>query len=86
LNSPLLAQNIVFVDIPGGADSNHYRTENAARYLQSCQMTIVVAKVDRITTDVNFSQNYVDAYRRRRSGSVILVGTFSDVRDMQFST
>lgn len=44
-------------------------------------MTIVVAKIDRITNDLSFRQKYVDAFRRRRSGSVILVGTKSDVRD-----
>ena len=85
LKSPLLEQNVIFVDIPGGADSNHFRRDNADRYLQSCQMTIVVAKLTRMITDSIFSQQYLEAYRRRRTGSVILVGTFTDVRNLQFS-
>jgi hypothetical protein len=43
-------------------------------------MTIVVGRIDRIQDNIGFRQQYMDAFRRRRSGSVILVATRSDVR------
>ena len=77
-NSPTLAQNVIIADVPGVSDVNYFRVENAARYLQSCNTTIVVGKIDRLQDNVAFRQQYMDAYRRRRSGSVILVATRSD--------
>jgi hypothetical protein len=78
LSSPILAQNVTIADVPGVSDVNYFRVENAARYLQSCNTTIVVGKIDRLQDNVAFRQQYMDAYRRRRSGSVILVATRSD--------
>jgi hypothetical protein len=80
LSSPILEQNVIVADVPGGSDVNHFRVDNAGRYLQECDMTIVVGRIDRIQDNVGFRQQYMDAYRRRRSGSVILVATRSDVR------
>jgi hypothetical protein len=79
LNSPLLQQNVTVADVPGGLDINYFRTENAARYLHECDMTIVVGKIDRLQDNVSFQMQYMNAYRRKRSGSVILVATRSDV-------
>lgn len=78
LDSPVLAQNIVIADVPGVSDVNYFRVKNAAQYLQKCNTTIVVGKIDRLQDNVAFRQQYLDAYRRRRSGSVILVATRSD--------
>lgn len=78
LNSPILAQNVIIADVPGVSDVNYFRVDNAARYLQKCNTTIVVGKIDRLQDNVAFRQQYMDAYRRRRSGSVILVATRSD--------
>ncbi|KAI4944142.1 hypothetical protein J4E91_008997 [Alternaria rosae] len=86
LKSPILQQNVIIADVPGGADVNYFRRDTADRYLQSCQMTIVVAKIDRITNDLSFRQKYVDAFRRRRSGSVILVGTKSDILNSEINS
>jgi hypothetical protein len=80
LSSPILEQNLIVADVPGGSDVNHFRVDNAARYLQQCDMTIVVGKIDRLQDNVGFRQQYMSAFRRRRSGSVILVATRSDVR------
>jgi hypothetical protein len=79
-SSPILEQNVIVADVPGGSDVNHFRVDNAARYLQQCDMTIVVGRIDRIQDNIGFRQQYMDAFRRRRSGSVILVATRSDVR------
>lgn len=79
LNSPILEQNVIIADVPGGSDVNTFRIDNAARYLQQCDMTIVVGKIDRLQDNIGFRQQYMDAHRRRRSGSVILVATRSDV-------
>lgn len=66
-------------DVPGVTDTNYFRVENANRYLQSCDTTIVVGKIDRITDNPSFQNLYMEAFRRRRSGSVILVATRADV-------
>jgi hypothetical protein len=79
LDSSILQQNVVVADVPGGSDINHFRTENAARYLQHCDMTIVVGRIDRLKDNAPFQVQYTSAYRRKRSGSVILVATRSDV-------
>ncbi|CAO2655631.1 Nn.00g044340.m01.CDS01 [Neocucurbitaria sp. VM-36] len=78
LDSPILRQNEIIADVPGVSDTNYFRVENANRYLQSCDMTIVVGKIDRLQDNSSFQQQYMDAFRRRRSGSVILVATRSD--------
>lgn len=78
LKSPILAQNVIIADVPGASDVNYFRVENAAQYLQGCHTTIVVGKIDRLQDNVSYRQQYLDAYRRRRSGSVILVATRSD--------
>ncbi|KAJ4381797.1 hypothetical protein N0V86_003162 [Didymella sp. IMI 355093] len=78
LASPILAQNVIIADVPGVSDVNLFRVENAAQYLQKCSTTIVVGKIDRLQDNVAFRQQYMDAYRRRRSGSVVLVATRSD--------
>ncbi|KAF3034625.1 hypothetical protein E8E12_006678 [Didymella heteroderae] len=78
LASPILAQNVIIADVPGVSDVNYFRVQNAAEYLQKCSTTIVVGKIDRLQDNVGFRQQYLEAYRRRRSGSVILVATRSD--------
>lgn len=78
LKSPILAQKVIIADVPGVSDVNQFRVENAARYLQDCSTTIVVGKIDRLQDNAAFRQQYMDAFRRRRSGSVILVATRSD--------
>lgn len=79
LDSPILQQNVIVADVPGGSDINYFRIENAARYLQDCDMTIVVGKIDRLQDNTSFQSQYMEAFRRKRSGSVILVATRSDV-------
>ena len=79
LDSPILRQNIIVVDVPGGHDINYFRIENAARYLQECDITIAVGKTDRLQDNTSFQSQYMKAFRRRRSGSMILVATRSDV-------
>ncbi|KAF1941299.1 hypothetical protein EJ02DRAFT_466637 [Clathrospora elynae] len=69
LKRTILQENLSIADIPGGSDVNQIRMQNASRYLQSCHMTIVVAKMDSIVNDLSFQRQYMDAYRRRCSGS-----------------
>lgn len=82
LYSPILQQNVAIADVPGDSDTNYFRVENAARYLQECDMTIVVGKIDRLQDNNSFQSQYMEAYRRKRSGSVILVATRSDGRSI----
>lgn len=79
LDSPILEQKVIIADVPGGSDTNYFRVDNAARYLQECDITIVVAKIDRLQDNTSYQGQYMEGYRRRRSGSVILVATRTDV-------
>ena len=56
------------------------------RYMQRCNFTIVVAKVDRPENNTTFKRLYTEAFRRRRSGSVIMVITRSDDLNLQGKT
>ncbi|KAL6712302.1 hypothetical protein ACN47E_000179 [Coniothyrium glycines] len=77
-SSPILQQNVIVADVPGTSDTNYFRVQNANMYLQSCDTTIVVGKIDRLVDNPSFREQYMDAFRRRRSGSVVLVATRSD--------
>ncbi|ORY12845.1 hypothetical protein BCR34DRAFT_624118 [Clohesyomyces aquaticus] len=65
---------------PGTCDINNFRVENANRYLQACDLTVVVAHIDRAEKNAVFKRQYCEAYRRRRSESVVLVLTRSDAK------
>jgi len=79
LDSPILKQNVIVADVPGVSDINYFRVENAGRYLQECDRTMVVGKIDRLQDNSTFQHQYLEAFRRKRSGSVILIATRSDV-------
>jgi hypothetical protein len=76
--SRVLKQNIVIGDCPGITDKNRLRVESTRRYLQECDITIVVCRIDRANDQASLFNNINDAYRRGRSGGVIVVCTRSD--------
>jgi hypothetical protein len=78
LSSPILSQGIILADLPGASDVNRFRVDAANRYMQTCDITIVFAKIDRPERSLYLEKQYMDAYCRRRSESVIIVLTRSD--------
>ncbi|KAF2651015.1 hypothetical protein K491DRAFT_782176 [Lophiostoma macrostomum CBS 122681] len=74
----LMKQGVRLADCPGYSDINRFRVEATKRYLQACDLTIVVANIDRPLTNIEFKRQYMEAFPRRRSGSVMMVITKSD--------
>ena len=68
------------------SDTNRFRVDAANRYMQSCDITVCVAKIDRPEKNAQFKRQYMDAFRRRRSGSVIMVITRSDDLNLEGKT
>ncbi|KAF2116450.1 hypothetical protein BDV96DRAFT_52664 [Lophiotrema nucula] len=86
LEHPLL-KGLSLLDMPGVSDSNQWRVDATNRHLQKCDVSVVVSKIGgRPESDRPFEQFVKDAYRRRRSGSVILVATASDTVNMNNRT
>ncbi|OJD34166.1 tat pathway signal sequence [Diplodia corticola] len=77
-DSPILSQDIVLVDLPGTSDTNQTRVRASLQYLQDVQFIGVVAKVDRVETDADTHRYLIDAFRRKRGASVLMVATGSD--------
>ena len=82
-DSRVLLQNIVLGDCPGINDKNRLRVESTRRYLQDCHITIMVNRMDRAIDHASFHNNINNAYRRGRSGSIIVVCTRSDDINMK---
>lgn len=78
LNSRILEQGIIIADLPGTTDKIRSRVENAKRYLQLCDMTIVVNNMARAIDHAELHNHINDAFRRKRSGNTIVVCTRSD--------
>lgn len=77
LYSRILDQGTIIADLPGTSDKNRARVEAARAYLQQCDMTIVVNKIDRAIDHASFHNAINDSYRRKRSGNTIVVCTRS---------
>jgi hypothetical protein len=78
LDSRLLDQGIIIADLPGTTDKVRSRVDNAKKYLQLCDMTIVVNNMARAIDHAAMLNHINDSYRRKRSGNTIVVGTRSD--------
>ncbi|CAI6316475.1 unnamed protein product [Periconia digitata] len=78
-DSTLLSKNISIADCPGTSDINSARVEYTKTYLEDCDVTIIVNKIERVIDDRSMWENIKAAYRRKRSGSVIVICTGSDV-------
>ncbi|KAF2753948.1 hypothetical protein EJ05DRAFT_504546 [Pseudovirgaria hyperparasitica] len=78
VRSPLLAAGVTIADLPGISDINRTRVKTTQAYLKSCDYLIIVADIKRAETDTATHSNLIDAHRRRRGKSVIMVCTRSD--------
>ncbi|KAF1998322.1 hypothetical protein P154DRAFT_621882 [Amniculicola lignicola CBS 123094] len=86
IDSPILKQGIVLADLPGLSDINRFRVDASLRYMQNCDVTIVVAKIDRPEKSASLKKYIMEAFRRRRSGSVIVAITRSDDVNLEGKT
>ncbi|KAG9203245.1 hypothetical protein G6514_003164 [Epicoccum nigrum] len=77
-DSLLLEQGIIIADLPGTTDKVRSRVDNAKRYLQLCDVTIVVNNMARAIDHAAMHNHINESYRRKRSGNTIVVGTCSD--------
>jgi hypothetical protein len=84
LSSRILEQGIVIADLPGTTDKVRSRVDSAKRYLQSCDMTIVVNNMARAIDHAALMNHINESFRRKRSGNTIVVGTRSD--DLQVTS
>ncbi|KAK8214110.1 hypothetical protein IWZ01DRAFT_567910 [Phyllosticta capitalensis] len=78
LNSPLLDQSIVLVDLPGTGDTNQTRVSTSNDYMRKMDYTIVVADMCRNESNDTIYKELKNAFKRGKSGSSIVVITKSD--------
>lgn len=78
LNSRILEQGIIIADLPGTTDKVRTRVESAKRYLQYCDMTIIVNNMARAIDHAALHNNINESFKRKRHGNTIVVGTRSD--------
>ncbi|KAF1845146.1 uncharacterized protein K460DRAFT_416455 [Cucurbitaria berberidis CBS 394.84] len=78
MHSRILEQGIIIADLPGTTDKIRSRVEAAKRYLQTCDISIVVNKLDRAIDHASLHNSINESFRRRRSGNTIVVCTRSD--------
>jgi hypothetical protein len=84
LSSRILNQGIVIADLPGTTDKIRSRVDSAKRYLQLCDMTIVVNNMARAIDHAALHNHINESFRRKRAGNTIVVGTRSD--DLQLTS
>lgn len=84
LSSRILDQGIIIADLPGITDKIRSRVDSAKRYLQLCDMTIVVNNMARAIDHAALHNHINEAFKRKRSGNTIVVGTRSD--DLQVTS
>lgn len=65
-------------DLLRTTDKIRSRVEAINRYIASCDMSIVVCRMDRVIDHKAFHDQINQAFKRRRSGSIIVVCSFSD--------
>ncbi|PSN61020.1 hypothetical protein BS50DRAFT_652678 [Corynespora cassiicola Philippines] len=79
LSSRALEPGNIIVDCPGVTDIDLSRVDETRRIIHSSQVTIVVDNVDRAASNDIVYRQLEEAFRRRRSGSVIMVCTKTDI-------
>lgn len=67
------------VDLPGMSDINQTRVRASQQYLNNVDYIGVVSRVDRIETSPDTHRYLIDAFRRKRGASVLVIATNSDV-------
>lgn len=81
LDSPLLNDGVILVDLPGIRDSNGTRRRTVLKALSECTHYLVVAQISRTIDDETVTKSFGDGYTRKGSGRVITAITNTDRMD-----
>ncbi|KAF4544045.1 Tat pathway signal sequence [Lasiodiplodia theobromae] len=81
-DQPILADDVILVDLPGAQDTNQIRSQASMRYLDDVDYIGIVARSDRLQTDDNVQKYLQDAFRRKHGASTLVIATNSDSVDM----
>lgn len=78
LDSPMLNDGVILVDLPGVHDSNSTRRRTVSKALAECSHYIVVAQISRAQDDDTVTKYFIEGHNRKGSGRVIAAITNSD--------
>ncbi|KAG9895901.1 hypothetical protein KCV05_g17394, partial [Aureobasidium melanogenum] len=78
LDSPMLNDGVILMDLPGVHDSNSTRRRTVGKALAACTHYLVVAQIDRAQDDDTVTKYFAEGHNKKGSGRVIAAITNSD--------
>lgn len=72
-------RNASMTDSPGVSDTDLSRVDETRRHILESDITVIVEDIARVASEDSVLKELDEGYRRRRSGGVILVCTYTDV-------
>jgi hypothetical protein len=78
LDSPMLNDGVILVDLPGVHDSNSTRRRTVGKALVECTHYLVVAQISRAQDDDTVTKYFIEGHNKKGSGRVIAAITNSD--------
>jgi hypothetical protein len=81
LDSPMLNDGVVLVDLPGVRDSNSTRRRTVGKALAECTHYLVVAQISRAQDDDTVTKYFIEGHNKKGSGRVVAAITNSDQID-----
>ncbi|KAG9616800.1 hypothetical protein KCV04_g15592, partial [Aureobasidium melanogenum] len=78
LDSPMLNDGVVLMDLPGVHDSNSTRRRTLGKALAACTHYLVVAQISRAQDDDTVTKYFTEGHKKKGSGRVIAAITNSD--------
>jgi hypothetical protein len=78
LDSPMLNDGVILVDLPGVHDSSSTRRRTVGKALAECTHYLVVAQISRAQDDDTVTKYFIEGHNKKGSGRVIAAITNSD--------
>jgi hypothetical protein len=78
LDSPMLNDGVILVDLPGVHDSNSTRRRTVGKALAECTHYLVVAQISRAQDDDTVTRYFIEGHNKKGPGRVIAAITNSD--------
>lgn len=78
LDSPMLNDGVILMDLPGVHDSNSTRRRTVGKALAACTHYLVVAQINRAQDDDTVTKYFKEGHDKKGSGRVIAAITNSD--------
>lgn len=85
LDSPLLNDGVILVDLPGVHDTNGTRRRTVLKALAECTHYLIVAQISRARDDETVTKYFNEGHTRKGSGRVIAAITNTDRIDNSMS-